>query len=65
MFCKTCSKPCMPQFDYCFEHRKRWIVQQNGKTITSVYNQWSMAHSFIQSHITLPIYKELKIVELI
>ena len=43
---------------------KKWVVQQNGKTITSVYNQWSMAHSFLQSHITLPIYKELKIVEI-
>ena len=22
MFCKICSKPCAPQFDYCYEHRK-------------------------------------------
>lgn len=22
MFCKICNKPCMPQFDLCFDHRQ-------------------------------------------
>ena len=22
MFCKKCNKPCMPQFDLCYEHRQ-------------------------------------------
>ena len=53
----------LPKLEEIYK-QKRWVVQRNGKTITSIYTEWEMARLFLQSHISMPIYKELKIVEL-
>ncbi len=66
MYCKICNKPCAPQFERCFKHRhnRKFVVQRNRKTITSVYTEWEMARAFIATHISMLYYKELKIKEI-